>query len=145
MPIDYRKYKRFCLECPWRGLQGDLLRATNPFDESDSISGCPRCHSIDSAVPACDEEGCWEPVTCGTPIEEDEDTGKKYRNTCSKHRPKEAAEAAGEKPYSEDEHIDCDHPGGDCIHKREEGLRPLLALRQHPPRPVSEKEDHDVD
>lgn len=89
MPIDYRKHKRFCLECLWQGLRGDLLRGVNPFKTDEQIAGCPRCRSIDSAVPACDDEGCWELVTCGT------STPEGYRHTCSKHRPVVAAERTG--------------------------------------------------
>lgn len=71
--------------CGWRGLEGDVLQAANPFDVDDQINGCPKCHSVDSIVVACDEPDCWQQSTCGTPV-----TGG-YRQTCGKHVPKVAA------------------------------------------------------
>lgn len=75
--------KTICLECKWVGSLEDLLTAPNPFDSGDVIYGCPKCKSVDCFVVACDEKGCWEPRTCGTP------TATVYRQTCGKHRPED--------------------------------------------------------
>ena len=45
----------------------EFLTAINPFDESDTIIGCPECKSIDSMVPVCDITSCTEVVSCDTP------------------------------------------------------------------------------
>jgi hypothetical protein len=67
--------------CNWRGQDDELLRGKNPFDADDIVIGCPECKRIDSIVCVCDEDGCWDKVTCGTP------TPDGYRNTCGKHSP----------------------------------------------------------
>jgi hypothetical protein len=74
-----RKVK--CAECDWGGVESVILTAPNPFDPSDTVNGCPKCHSVDSIVYACDEDGCWDDASCGTP------TPAGYRSTCGKHRP----------------------------------------------------------
>jgi hypothetical protein len=68
--------------CNWHGDSDEVLRAKNPFDDSDDIEGCPKCKEIGSVVQACDEPGCWKEVTCGTP------TPDGYRSTCGEHSPK---------------------------------------------------------
>ena len=68
--------------CGWTGLEKDVLSAPNPFDPEDDLTGCPECKGVNTIVPACDEPGCWEEVTCGAP------TPSGYRQTCGKHRPK---------------------------------------------------------
>lgn len=75
--------------CGWRGNSVELLTATNPFDDTDTITGCPSCKSIDSCVNACDEPECWQQATCGTP------TATGYRTTCGKHRPQPQREQHG--------------------------------------------------
>jgi len=67
--------------CGWRGTQDQMLTAPNPFDPGDSIVGCPGCKSVDTLVEVCDEPGCAEFSSCGTP------TPTGYRRTCGKHRP----------------------------------------------------------
>lgn len=69
-----------CKECDWMGNETDLLIGTNPFEDY-RIYGCPKCRSIDSTYITCDEPGCRNPVTCGTP------TPNGYRSTCGKHAP----------------------------------------------------------
>jgi hypothetical protein len=76
-----KKVKCSAHRCDWRGQDDELLKAQNPFDADDIVIGCPKCKSIDSIVCVCDEDGCWDPGTCGTP------TPDGYRNTCWKHRP----------------------------------------------------------
>ena len=69
--------------CGWKGISEQLLTAKNPFNIDETIQGCPKCFSINEFRTVCDELECWEFVTCGTPTKEG------YRNTCSKHEPKE--------------------------------------------------------
>lgn len=76
--------KLACTECEWHGEDTEVLRAPNPFadDDDEEMFGCPNCRSPDSMTVACDEPGCWEKVTCGTP------TPAGYRSTCGEHRPR---------------------------------------------------------
>lgn len=78
--------KMVCQECDWQGRSSNRLVAPNPFDNTVIIFGCPSCKEVECFCMACDEEGCWEPVTCGTP------TSSGYRQTCSRHRPREGGE-----------------------------------------------------
>lgn len=77
MPSDRVK----CKECHWKGKLTELLQAKNPFDSEYTITGCPECKSVDSTSIVCDEPGCWENISCGTP------TKNGYRSTCHKHAP----------------------------------------------------------
>lgn len=74
--------KVICEECNWHGFESDILRAPNPFNSRDELSGCPKCRSVECLIEACDEDGCWNNSTCGTP------TPNGYRRTCGKHIPK---------------------------------------------------------
>lgn len=71
-----------CEECDWHGEESEILTAKNPFDETETINGCPNCKSVDSIRVACDEPGCFEFSSCGTP------TDNGYRQTCGKHAPR---------------------------------------------------------
>jgi hypothetical protein len=71
-----------CEECGWRGLQSEALRAGNPFDPTDHLTGCPKCAAVNSMRTTCDEPGCWAPDTIGTPGPD------AYRRTCAIHEPK---------------------------------------------------------
>jgi phage FluMu protein Com len=71
-----------CETCREISLDANLLKAFNPFDRSEVIVGCPKCKSVNDFTAVCDEEGCVQQVSCGTP------TPTGYRNTCSKHAPK---------------------------------------------------------
>lgn len=73
--------KRVCGACNWSGKESDLLVAKNPFTAlaSHTITGCPWCKDVDSIYTICDEPGCWEPDTCGTPSPEG------YRRVCGNH------------------------------------------------------------
>jgi len=64
-----------------------MLTAPNPFDEGDILYACPNCKEIGSVVVCCDEPDCNQPANCGTPTKVDGQAV--YRNTCSKHRPKD--------------------------------------------------------
>jgi hypothetical protein len=74
-----------CDECHWKGTLGQVDRVLDPNPlpntEPDMWHVCPRCRTPEHIVMACDEEHCWERVTCGTP------TPEGYRNTCSVHAP----------------------------------------------------------
>ena len=70
-----------CRTCNWRGSRADRLVAPHPFTPGTLIYGCPQCEDVECFAVVCDEDGCWLPVTCGTP------TTDGYRQTCSKHRP----------------------------------------------------------
>jgi hypothetical protein len=74
--------KAIC-ECGWKGMEEELLKGKNPFDDNDLIYACPKCKGLNSTINlACDEPDCWEEVSCGTP------TSNGYRRTCYKHSPK---------------------------------------------------------
>jgi hypothetical protein len=74
-------HKLICKECGWRGQESEMLLAPNPFDPEDQVCGCPGCKAVDSLLVACDELGCWQESTCGTP------TPEGYRRTCGRHMP----------------------------------------------------------
>jgi hypothetical protein len=73
--------KAKCTECNWIGQDNNLLSAPNPFNASEIIRGCPDCKSIESCNLVCDELGCKDFASCGTP------TKNGYRHTCWKHMP----------------------------------------------------------
>ena len=68
-----------CEECDWRGQDGDLLRAPNPFDATAKIVGCPRCKEVQCFINMCDEPGCREEASSGWLSDDG------YRRTCHKH------------------------------------------------------------
>ena len=68
------------LHCGWVGDNSALLRAPDPFGDGE-VTACPKCKQIDQCVGACDEPGCEEFATCGTPTESG------YRTTCHWHKP----------------------------------------------------------
>ena len=76
------KDKVICDECHRISRLNQLLSAANPFEAEDEIKGCPNCKSIDCFHVVCDEPGCKDVATCGTPTKEG------YRHTCSKHGPR---------------------------------------------------------
>lgn len=71
-----------CNDCGRRIENREVLDAPNPFDKAITIFGCPKCKCVNTLRTVCDEPGCWEPDTCGTP------TPQGYRRTCEKHTPK---------------------------------------------------------
>lgn len=72
-----RSNHRWECECGWRGFISDMLKAPNPFDDTDMIHGCPSCKQIGEFTQMCDE--CWKPATCGTP------TDGGYKRLCGDH------------------------------------------------------------
>jgi hypothetical protein len=67
--------------CGWVGLQSEALTAPDPFNEGCELIACPKCRE-QTLNAACDEEGCKDFGTMGTP------TPEGYRWTCFEHRPK---------------------------------------------------------
>lgn len=72
--------KYCCNLCGWKGFDSDLKEGVHPFLTGETIFGCPSCGEITDLVAACDEPGCWSPITCGTPVE------NAYHQTCWAHR-----------------------------------------------------------
>ena len=70
-----------CDVCAWIGTDARILSAKNPFDPEDTVEGCPQCKSVNSIRRFCDEPGCTERASCGTPTKDG------YRQTCGKHAP----------------------------------------------------------
>jgi len=68
----------YCTDVYTKDVQ---LSAPNPFDPKDMLTGCPFCKSVNMGTWVCDEPGCSEPCTMGTP------TPAGYRITCWKHYP----------------------------------------------------------
>ena len=72
--------KFVCTECGWHGDTGTVLRAPDPFNAGNELIACAECRE-QTMRRCCDEPGCWEQATCGTP------TPAGYRLTCGKHVP----------------------------------------------------------
>ena len=70
-----------CENCDWIGGEAELLRASHPFEPTNTVTGCPRCKDVESTIGVCDEPGCDEFVSCGMPTENG------YRTTCGRHMP----------------------------------------------------------
>ena len=68
-------------KCDWIGEDTEMLTAPHPFQDGEIINGCPGCKEVDTIVRVCDEPGCNQAATCGTPTESG------YRQTCGKHMP----------------------------------------------------------
>ena len=69
-----------CQECMEITHEDNFLKAPNPFDPADTLSGCPACKAIDQWRDVCDEAGCNELASCGFP-----DDVVRYRRTCYEH------------------------------------------------------------
>lgn len=57
----------------------EQLTDPNPFEEKEVVEGCPACRQVDTVEILCDEPGCLELASCGTP------TPGGYRWTCYEH------------------------------------------------------------
>lgn len=68
-----------CTGCDVISDENTLLTALNPFDATETITGCPICKSVDASVMTCDEPGCSKDVSCGWP------SPAGYRHTCGTH------------------------------------------------------------
>ena len=80
--LDNSKY--ICNCCQHKMLGQERLIAPNPFDATDVVIGCPKCKTVGDFQLICDEEGCWEQQSCGTPVK-DKGDGIIYRMVCGKH------------------------------------------------------------
>ncbi len=81
--------KVVCGECGWHGTTKTMLRAPNPFEPDDEVTGCASCRAVSTLEYACEHQDCWRPVSCGTP------TADGYRQLCGQHFPTSATQ---EKP-----------------------------------------------
>ena len=81
MSLDAKK-KWKCNECNEISLETELLYAKSPFDETDTLTGCPKCKGCNGFDEICDEPGCDRTTSCGFPAG-DEWGG--YRRTCHEH------------------------------------------------------------
>lgn len=75
-----RDANRWRCECGHVCYSDDMLRAPNPFDPEDEVTGCPRCKLIPQWEELCDEAGCLKAATCGFPV-----SPIGYRRTCAAH------------------------------------------------------------
>jgi hypothetical protein len=76
-----RKDKCRCSECRWIGFAQEIDKVKDQKSD-DAWSVCPNCRTPEHILVCCDEEDCWEQLTCGSP------TPDGYRSTCGKHQPK---------------------------------------------------------
>ena len=79
-----------CTHCRTRSDDDELLRAPHPFIEEDSIWGCPNCRETDNITRACDEEGCLQEASAGTPTQEGGYTWRCSSHPYIKRKPQEA-------------------------------------------------------
>ena len=84
MSKEWNKSVRWkCTECGDIFIDSQILKGTNPFDKELECHGCPVCFSLDAFNKCCDEPGCKQVATCGTPVKNG------YRQTCGEHFPKD--------------------------------------------------------
>jgi len=79
-PLPEAPIRWLCEECDYVGM---YETAPNPFDLSDTITGCPSCQSVDSFVAAC-----WKCNRHGT-MGCTNSTEYRYIYSCYEHRPQE--------------------------------------------------------
>jgi hypothetical protein len=82
--MNLRDPRRWRCDCSRISHEVDMLYALNPFDSGDTINGCPHCKQIGQWTEVCDEKGCNDSASSGTPV-----AGSDYRRTCHKHVPRE--------------------------------------------------------
>ena len=76
-----------CGNCSNVSLEPQLLRAPNPFDDSDNLTGCPNCMAAfgEDLHELCDEPQCLAEAGCGWPTGDRNDAYGGYRRTCGRH------------------------------------------------------------
>ena len=80
-----RRWK--CRSCGEVSREAELLTAPSPFDETDTLTGCPLCKGCSDGFDLlCDEDGCIQEAHCGWPTGDKADRWGGYRNTCGQHR-----------------------------------------------------------
>ena len=72
-----------CRGCDRVTTENLFLRAPHPFRDGE-IWGCPACKEVEEFGMVCDEPGCEDYATCGTPV-----PNGLFRITCGKHMPEE--------------------------------------------------------
>lgn len=75
-----------CGECDKVSETVELLRAPNPFNASEEITGCPACGAVENFAQTCDYPGCRHDVSSGTPMPDGD-----YVNRCWQHSPRNPA------------------------------------------------------
>ncbi len=71
-----------CNSCGAITLEPALLTAPNPFDDRQTITGCPGCAEVGDFEELCDELGCTRAAGCGFPAGPE---WGGYRRTCYEH------------------------------------------------------------
>ena len=66
-------HKFNCDSCDWHGTEEQVLKAKNPFNETEELLGCPVCKYPETLNYACAEPNCWNDIG--------------YGNTCAVHIP----------------------------------------------------------
>ena len=78
--------RRFrCTECDWTGPWDKFDQVTDPHPKGTVASMwlvCPKCRTPENNEVMCDEPGCEQRGSCGTP-----DNMGGYVWTCYEHRP----------------------------------------------------------
>ena len=59
-----------CGDCYAIFLNEEMLRAENPFEAEDEITGCPSCKSVNSFDLVCDFPGCTRVSSSSEPTPE---------------------------------------------------------------------------
>lgn len=82
--------KWVCKECGC--VMAEPLFAPNPFDPSDTVSGCPECKSVNAIEVGCQVGDCRKIASGGHPGGH----GFRYIWTCWDHRPNTSETASPE-------------------------------------------------
>lgn len=77
------KSRWICSECSHICYDEFILKAANPFDGRENVSGCPECRSVDSFSCACMDVKCQLESSGGHPGA----FGFRYVRTCWNHSP----------------------------------------------------------
>lgn len=86
--VDRKVMRRWkCRSCGDVSRETELLLAPSPFDDTDTLTGCPSCKGCSDGFDLlCDEDGCMQEAHLGWPTGDKADKFGGYRNTCGKHR-----------------------------------------------------------
>jgi hypothetical protein len=72
-----------CIECGWTGPTPCTTWLQMGGRPRQAINCCPECMGINTTIePCCDEPGCTEPSSCGTPT-----AAGGYKRHCHNHPP----------------------------------------------------------
>lgn len=70
--------------CTWIGPLRDALTAPHPFDETDTVVGCPACKGIDTLREKCDSPECKREASVWWRDDGAKDAPR--RRACHEHR-----------------------------------------------------------